>query len=763
MFTRLRTRLTLLYGGLFGLALAFIAAFLYPLVSAEALKSAQGQLEATSKAFERIETLQTQQLRENASISATDFGFRSAVAMAESDPVTARTALANLHRRIGVDIAYLVLPNGVVVSEPSAAELSPELVDKLMSDEADQGALVLDRSAYRAVAAPVLAPDHIGWLLVGARLDDAQMRSLASLTAIPIKAELLVRKGSSWMLTARSSEQGAEDVDQKAPASANNAIVEDRPIASIDGNEIRLQLSFSVEAALAPMMSLLGILLATGLVGLAVLGVAAWLLARSITQPLAALEAATRRIEEGDYSPVQIQSRDEVGRLANGFNMMVNAIEERTRTITHQALHDRETDLPNREHFERTLRDVVVESGYIYVGAIGIDRYNQIRDAIGYSNVSALVAALGGRLRDCHALAAPARLSGDIIGIAFVACSEAEAVLWLGETVKALEKPVEVARQRVDVTAKAGFARLSEPWASGQNPIDRASIALDQARKTHRKIAAFDAEAYGDPVANLSLMGDMLRALASGDIYLAHQPKLNLRTGEYEGTEALVRWPHPERGLIRPDIFVPMAEETGHIRELTEWVLSQALKDQATLAAAGLSMRVSVNISGRLLGDPWFEQMVGRMVGKGLDKLCFEITETAVMNDPERAMTQLRLFSEKGIPISIDDYGAGLSSLAYLKMMPAQELKVDRGLLAGLAANGRDSFLLRSTIDLGHGLGMKVVAEGVEDNQTLAILQGLGCDLAQGYLISRPVPLPDLIRFLKDDTQQTNHKSRVSQ
>jgi len=759
MFWRLRTRLTLLYGGLFGLVLACIAAFLYPLVSAEALKSARGQLEATSKAFERIETLQISQLRENARISATDFGFRSAVAMAPSDPVTARTALANLHRRIGADIVYLVLPDGAVVSETTAIGLSRELLDQLMSGEVEQGALVLDRSAYRAVATPVLAPDFIGSLLVGARLDDAQMRSLASLTAIPIEAELLVRKGGDWMLTARSSEKTSGD---DASVSADEAIVEDRLIASMDGNDIRLQLSFSMEAALAPMRSLLGILLGTGLVGLAILGIAAWFLARSITRPLAALEAATRRIEDGDYSPVRVESRDEVGRLASSFNMMVNAIEERTRTITYQALHDRETDLPNREHFERTLHEAAVETGHIYVAAIGIDRYSQIRDAIGYHNAAALVTALGGRLRGHDALASPARLSGAILGIAFAARSEAEATLWLGETLRALEMPVEVASQSIDIIAKAGFARLSEPGASGHNAIDRACIALDQVRKSHRKVATFDSEVYGDPVANLSLMGDMLRALARGDIYLAHQPKLNLRTGEFEGTEALVRWPHAERGMIRPDVFVPMAEETGRIRELTEWVLAQAVKDQATLAAAGLPMRVSVNISGRLLGDPWFEQMVDRLAGKGLDALCFEITETAVMNDPERAMTQLRHFADRGIPISIDDYGAGLSSLAYLKMMPARELKIDRGLLAGLAANARDSFLLRSTIDLGHGLGMKVVAEGVEDNATLAILQGLGCDMAQGYLISRPVTLPDLIRFLKSDLPRADLKLRAS-
>lgn len=749
MFARLRTKLALLYGGLFGLVMIAIAGGVYPVVAAGSLEAARGQLEATSNAFQKLEALHMSQLRENARISATDFGFRSAAALAETEPETVRTALANLRRRIGGDIAYLVLPGGQAISEREAPVLPEHLLRSLVAEDAVQGGLVLEQSAYRAVVAPVLAPNLIGWLLIGARLDDGQMKELVALSSIPIEARVLVSRDHESILLARSTHEAIGTRKSDHDIDSDKAITETRPIAGLDGERLKLQLSYPNDAALAPMRSLMGILFGVGLIGVVIFGFSAWLLARSITRPLAALEQATRQMEDGVYAQVKIVSRDEIGRLANSFNLMTGAIEERTRTITHQALHDRDTGLPNRDHLERTLQSIVVPAGHVYIAVFGMDRFAEIRDAIGYRHAAGLLAALGERLGRRRGLTPPARLAGELLGIAIAAGSDMELEAWLAGTLEALEQPIEIAGQRVDVTAKSGFARLSEPGATGQNAIERASIALDQAREAHCKVAAFSAELYGDPVANLSLMGDMLKALACGDIYLAHQPKLNLRTGVFDGTEVLVRWRHPDRGMIPPDVFVTMAEETGHIRALTEWVLGQAIKDQDTLAAAGIPMRVSINISGRLLGDDSFEQMVDRMAANRTDSICFEITETAVMNDPERAMTQLKSLSERGFALSIDDYGSGLSSLGYLKMIPASELKIDRSLLAGLKTGARDAFLLRSTIDLGHGLGMKVVAEGIEDESTLSILQGLGCDLAQGFLISKPVPLPDLIRFLK--------------
>jgi EAL domain-containing protein (putative c-di-GMP-specific phosphodiesterase class I) len=217
--------------------------------------------------------------------------------------------------------------------------------------------------------------------------------------------------------------------------------------------------------------------------------------------------------------------------------------------------------------------------------------------------------------------------------------------------------------------------------------------------------------------------------------------------------EALVRWPHPKRGPLSPDLFVAMAEETGHIRQLTDFVLARALADQQALLACGHDLAISVNLSGRLVGDEDFTAAALAQAAQRGGKLCLELTETAVIDNPGAALAQLDRFAAAGIEISIDDYGSGLSSLAYLKRIKASELKIDKVFVMGMADSQRDALLIRSTIDLAHGLGMRVVAEGVEGAAAAALLTGMGCDFAQGYFIARPAPLKELLRFL-DETKQ---------
>jgi EAL domain-containing protein (putative c-di-GMP-specific phosphodiesterase class I) len=211
-----------------------------------------------------------------------------------------------------------------------------------------------------------------------------------------------------------------------------------------------------------------------------------------------------------------------------------------------------------------------------------------------------------------------------------------------------------------------------------------------------------------------------------------------------------MRWRHPQRGLISPDIFIAMAEETGHVRNLTEWVLARAIAEQAVMRAAGHDLPVSVNVSGRLLGDPSFADKALTMIADAKASICFEITETAVIDNAELAFATIARCGDAGIGIAIDDYGAGLSSLSYLKQIRAQELKIDKAFVLSAADSGRDALLIKSTIDLAHSLGMKVTAEGVETRQTLALLASMGCDVAQGYLIGKPMPVADLIRTLEE-------------
>jgi EAL domain-containing protein (putative c-di-GMP-specific phosphodiesterase class I) len=313
-----------------------------------------------------------------------------------------------------------------------------------------------------------------------------------------------------------------------------------------------------------------------------------------------------------------------------------------------------------------------------------------------------------------------------------------------------LEAPVRLGGERVDVHMTHGVAAAAHDEMDAARLIERAMIALDQARAANRKVMVFDAEAYGDPAANLSLMSEMLEGVRTGALFLHHQPKLDLRTGQITGVEALVRWNHPTRGFMRPDLFVEMAEETGHIRSLTDFVLTQAIADQRALRESGHDMLMSVNISGRLIDDADF---AGRAIAQVADtgaRLCFEITETAVIGNPDVALGVLERFDAAGIKVSIDDYGSGLSSLAYLKQIRADELKIDKTFVTSLTAGGKDALLVKSTVDLAHSLGMKVTAEGVETREALAVLQLMGCDIAQGYHIAKPMGLEALTAFLGD-------------
>lgn len=245
-----------------------------------------------------------------------------------------------------------------------------------------------------------------------------------------------------------------------------------------------------------------------------------------------------------------------------------------------------------------------------------------------------------------------------------------------------------------------------------------------------------------------TLADDLEAAVLRGQLFLEHQPKLRARTRKIDGVETLVRWRHPDRGLIGPNDFIGLAEEHGEIRRLTEWVIRQTIVEQRALAAAGHSVPCTVNISAFLLADLDFAEWALQAIRGAQAPIGLEITETAMINDPANALRNLHLFADAGIRIAIDDYGAGLSSLAYLKQLPAHELKIDRMFVSGLSTSHRDPLLVRSTIDLAHALEMEVCAEGVDTPSAMALLRVMGCDLMQGYLIARPMPLGELRGWL---------------
>ncbi|HZW16038.1 MAG TPA: bifunctional diguanylate cyclase/phosphodiesterase [Brevundimonas sp.] len=412
--------------------------------------------------------------------------------------------------------------------------------------------------------------------------------------------------------------------------------------------------------------------------------------------------------------------------------------------LTHMALHDQETGLGNRLSLERQ----AAAGTQVYVILFGVDRFEVLRNAIGYDSMAGLLTTVGHRLSSLSGGARVARVGAGVLGLVLHAEDDEQAVQTAARLCETAQAPVILNGAPVDIALTAGLARTGLVNRNVASPVDRASIAVDQARAAHRRAMGFDAALYGDPAGNLSLISELMAALDNGEFSLNYQPKYDFRADGVTAVEALARWTHPKRGCVSPDVFVVMAEETGHIRPLTEWVIHQAIRDQAALARAGHHLMVSVNVSGRLLSDESFADFALAAVESSGARLCFEITETAVVGNPEVALRILDRFSGAGISVSLDDYGSGLSSLTYLKQIRADELKIDKSFILGLDDSARDALLVKSTIDLAHGLGMKVTAEGVETPTALALLRGMGCDMAQGYLIGRPVSFEGLVERL---------------
>ena len=760
MFHRLSTRLTVLYAALFGAVLVLVSLSVFLVIASTAERQVRGELAATGTVFDRVWSLRSERLSEGASLLSRDFGFRAAAAT--GDAATIESALENLRRRMGLDAAFMVDAEGRIIGARIARTDQQRLLEAFQRSDDSSGVFMLGAAPYQLVSAPVLSPERIGWVVFAVRLDHREMQGLERLSAIPLSAEVLHRQsGSDWENPAAASELKTADVQtfineslrararpQILNLASGRAVALAKALPSLEpGGGAVLLLRYPLARALAPFRSLLVIVGLLGAGGIAVVSWGSWILARGVTRPITALDEAAHRLQRGEDAQVDIRSNDEIGRLAVSFNGMAAEIRERERKITHLALHDDDTGLPNRLALERALEGLTLAEGQrAYVAAVGINRFNHMRGAIGHKLAAQAVRMVANRLVALAPTGEVARIATDLLGFALLADSDEQALEQAQALLPQIEQPVRVAGEAVDVALTLGLAPLDPDQTTLS--IERATIGLDQARAAHRKTAAFDAITYGDPAANLSLMSSLLSGIAAGELVLWHQPKLDMRQRVVRATEALVRWRHPTRGMIFPDLFIPMAEETGHIRALTEWVLLQAIADQRTLHEAGHQIDVAVNISGRILGELDFADFAEQALCNAVGQICFEITETAVIENPEVALAMLDRFADLGISISIDDFGTGLSSLAYLKRIRGHELKIDRSIIQDVTRSQRDALIVRSTIDLAHSLGLKVVAEGIEEADCFSLLASMGCDHGQGYLIARPMPLDRLFAFL---------------
>ncbi|MEP7005632.1 MAG: EAL domain-containing protein [Sphingomonas bacterium] len=389
-----------------------------------------------------------------------------------------------------------------------------------------------------------------------------------------------------------------------------------------------------------------------------------------------------------------------------------------------------------------------------------IANFSALRRHLGRSRANQLPIDVGARI---HASLGDARISivgRTLIEIAFEGDSLGDLAAALGCLTADFDLPLDIDGEMHRLEMRFGAAAAPTIDAEDVRLAEEAESALDQAR-TDAHAVIRDLSAGTPAFDRLTLTRELPDAIVNGEMFLQYQPKVHVRRQEIASAEALVRWQHPTRGLILPGDFITIAEEAREIAALTLWTLDQVIIDQQLIASDGNDLTIFINISGQLLADAGFvKQMCARVLESGA-RIGLEITETSVIRDPEGAIANLQVFADVGIPIAIDDYGAGLSSLAYLKQLPARELKIDKMFVLQLTSSNRDPLIVRSTIDLAHALEMEVTAEGVETQAAMALLSVMGCDMVQGYLISRPVSIDAFRQFLRDDKahkpeEQTN-------
>lgn len=435
--------------------------------------------------------------------------------------------------------------------------------------------------------------------------------------------------------------------------------------------------------------------------------------------------------------------------------------------LEYQALHDSLTDLPNRTLLYDRLQQAILsghrQSRLLALLLMDLDHFKDVNDTLGHHHGDMLLQQVGQRLRGTlRESDTVARLGGDEFAILISALADVKDVPLVTEKIlQALEAPFILEGNILDIGASIGIALFPDHGEYADLLIQRADVAMYLAKEAGGGYAIYSSEQDQNSPRRLALRGELRQAIENGDLFLLYQPKINLQTSNVIGVEALVRWRHPRLGTVPPDQFIPLAEHTGLIKPLTLWVLNAALSQCRSWREAGVDLGVAVNLSARNLQDPQVSDQIADLLetwNVPPQMLELEITESVIMADPVRAMEILTRLSKMGVRLSIDDFGTGYSSLGYLKKLPVDEIKIDKSFVKEMAIDGDDTVLVRSIIDLAHNLGLQVIAEGVEDQETWDALVMLGSDAAQGYFMSRPIPADELGRWLRESPWRLKKK-----
>ncbi|WP_269531767.1 EAL domain-containing protein [Chitinimonas sp. BJYL2] len=770
-------RIVVVFSGL--LAVVLLASFV--LVSVVNLRisrqTAAQALETGERVFRRLLDQRGEQLTVGAQVLARDFGLRDAIATRDNE--TLLSALDNHGSRIHADLVIFSGLDNIIQADtvnPARAG-QPYPFGSLIAAAGKRGGSTgierVDGRLYQLVVVPVRAPIVIGWVTMGFEIND---RTVADLRAVSgLQVTFLGdapgdgrRVLASTLPAAQRDALGGKMTELRAVgrATLGDEDYETRLVLLGDSLEgpVEVLLARSLAEIMAPVYRLQITLAMLAFAALAVCLLAGMRLAGRITQPLRQLAAIADRIQQGDYQQaINRQDQSEIGQLAGSLAHMQTAIAEREAEIRTLAFQDRLTGLPNRLRFNQLLDDAITAaqtSGEsLTVLILNLDRFQQINDTLGHPMGDRVLIEVGRRLVDAvRDEDTVARLSGDEFAVLLPAMAVDAALPVLERIHGMFDHPLQLDGRPLDIRAGMGAAGYPEHARVSIDLLRCADLALYRAKAARQRHLIYNSGMQHARETHLSLLGELQTAVQQNELKLCYQPKVALADSSADEAEALVRWIHPERGFVSPGEFIPFAEQTGYIKEVTQWVLRAAIHQIGVWLQTGRAIKVSVNLSTLDLLDPALPTAVASLLeqaGVPPALLCLEITESGLMEDPTLALDTLNRLRNMGLALAIDDYGTGYSSLAYIRRLPVTELKIDRAFVIELAHNESDAQIVQSTIDLGHRLGLKVVAEGVEDHATVEVLRRLGCDRIQGYVFAKPMLADDFVAWHTAHQQKT--------
>ena len=455
--------------------------------------------------------------------------------------------------------------------------------------------------------------------------------------------------------------------------------------------------------------------------------------------------------------------------LENG--RLIDRLHDEARQREHEALHDALTGLPNRVLFHRRLLEqlAIVEAhgGSIAVAVMDLDGFKEINDTLGHQSGDVVLGEVARRLtRTVDKSMTVARLGGDEFALLFPLDASMQEIEASARRVREIiSTPMPMEGLMLEVGVSIGLASSITEGTQSEVLLQRADVAMYGAKAAGGGYSFYRQEADENTPRRLSMVNDLRGAIEGGQLFCLYQPKARLADGRIIGVEALVRWRHPVLGMIFPDEFIPLAERSGLIANLTRFVLETALRQAAEWGREGLQLSVAVNLSMRNLLDSELAELVGALIAESgvvPEQVTLEITESNVMSDPARTITVLNQLSDLGVRLSIDDFGTGYSSLSYLQRVPADELKIDKSFVFPMVDDAGAASLVRSIIDLAHNLGLEVVAEGIEDERTWDMLRSLGCEMAQGYFLARPITAGEVVDLCLRQTVERLRAARAA-